>query len=81
MKHMLHALAVAGVDHVGVGADMDGGGGVTGMEDVASYPKITAALLAAGYSQADIAKIWGGNVLRVLRQAEAYKASLTPANG
>jgi membrane dipeptidase len=76
MKQMLHALAVAGVDHVGVGADMDGGGGVTGMEDIASYPKITAALLAAGYSQADIAKIWGGNVLRVLRQAEAYKASL-----
>jgi membrane dipeptidase len=81
MKHMLHALAVAGADHVGVGADMDGGGGVTGMEDIASYPKITAALLAAGYSQADIAKIWGGNVLRVLRQAEAYKASLAPAKG
>ena len=81
MKHMLHALAVAGADHVGVGADMDGGGGVTGMEDIASYPKITATLLAAGYSQADIAKIWGGNVLRVLRQAEAYKASLAPAKG
>jgi len=81
MKHMLHALAVVGVDHVGVGADMDGGGGVTGMEDVASYPKITAALLAAGYTRADLAKIWGGNVLRVLRQAEAYKASLAPPAG
>ena len=82
MKHLLHALKVAGVDHVGIGADMDGGGGVAGMEDVASYPKITAALLAAGYSRDDLAKIWGGNVLRVLRQAEAYKASLaTPAGG
>jgi len=83
MKHLLHALKVAGVDHVGIGADMDGGGGVVGMEDIASYPKITAALLAAGYTKDDLAKIWGGNVLRVLRQAEAYRASLaatpTPA--
>jgi membrane dipeptidase len=77
MKHMLHALKVAGVDHVGVGADMDGGGGVVGMEDIASYPKITAALLKAGYTREDVAKIWGGNVLRVLKAAEAYKASLT----
>jgi membrane dipeptidase len=76
MKHMLHALKVAGVDHVGVGADMDGGGGVVGMEDITGYPKITAALLKAGYTKDDIAKIWGGNVLRVMRQAEAYKASL-----
>jgi membrane dipeptidase len=78
MKHMLHALKVAGVDHVGIGADMDGGGGVVGMEDITGYPKITAALLAAGYTREDLAKIWGGNVLRVLRQAEAYKASLSP---
>jgi membrane dipeptidase len=76
MKHMLHALKVAGVDHVGVGADMDGGGGVVGMEDITGYPKITAALLKAGYTRDDLAKIWGGNVLRVLRQVEAYKASL-----
>ncbi len=76
LKHLLHALKVAGVDHVGIGADMDGGGGVVGMEDIASYPKITAALLAAGYTRDDLVKIWGGNVLRVMRQAEAYKASL-----
>lgn len=75
-KHVLHALKVAGVDHVGIGADMDGGGGVVGLEDVASYPRITAALLAAGYTRDDLVKIWGGNVLRVMRQAEAYKASL-----
>jgi membrane dipeptidase len=76
MKHMLHALKVAGVDHVGIGADMDGGGGVVGMEDITGYPKITAALLKAGYTKDDVAKIWGGNVLRVLKQAEDYKASL-----
>jgi membrane dipeptidase len=70
MKHVLHALQVAGPDHVGIGADWDGGGGVTGLEDVADIPRITERLLAAGYSEADLAKIWSGNVLRVLRAAE-----------
>lgn len=79
MQAMLHALKVAGVDHVGVGCDWDGGGGVEGMEDVADLPKITLALKKAGYSDADIGKIWGGNVLRVMRQVEAYRDSLRPA--
>ena len=70
MAHMLHALEVVGPDHVGIGADWDGGGGVVGMEDVIDLPKITAALLKAGYSKEDIAKIWSGNVLRVLAAAE-----------
>jgi membrane dipeptidase len=74
MAHMLHALKVVGPDHVGIGLDWDGGGGVVGMEDVAALPKITAALLKAGYSEGDIAKIWSGNVLRVLAAAEAAKA-------
>ena len=74
MKHMLHALEVVGPDHVGVGADWDGGGGVVGMEDVVDLPRITAALLKAGYSEADVQKIWSGNVLRVLAAAEAGKA-------
>ena len=73
MAHMLHALKVVGPDHVGVGADWDGGGGVVGMEDVVDLPKITAALLKAGYSEADIQKIWSGNVLRVLAANEAGK--------
>jgi membrane dipeptidase len=76
MQALLHALKVAGVDHVGIGCDWDGGGGVIGMEDIASLPKITAALKKAGYSDADIAKIWGGNVLRVMRAVEAYRDSL-----
>ncbi|WP_419144937.1 dipeptidase [Novosphingobium album (ex Hu et al. 2023)] len=71
MKHLLHALQVVGPDHVGIGMDWDGGGGVVGLEDVSGLPKITAALLKAGYSKDDVAKIWGGNVLRVLRQVEA----------
>ena len=71
MANLLHAIQVAGVDHVGIGLDWDGGGGVIGLEDIADLPKITRALLAAGYSEADVAKIWSGNVLRVLAAAEA----------
>ena len=71
MKHMLHAIEVAGIDHVGVSGDFDGGGGLDGLDDVTAYPKITAALLKAGYSKDDIAKVWGGNALRVVREAQA----------
>jgi membrane dipeptidase len=74
MKHMLHAIEVAGIDHVGVSGDFDGGGGIDGLESVADYPKITRRLMAAGYSKADVAKVWGGNALRVLREVEAAKA-------
>ncbi|QOT72197.1 MULTISPECIES: dipeptidase [Sphingobium] len=74
MAHMLHALKVVGPDHVGIGLDWDGGGGVVGLEDVVDLPRITAALLKAGYSEADVQKIWSGNVLRVLAAAEAVKA-------
>lgn len=74
LRHLLHILEVAGPEHVGIGADWDGGGGVTGMESVAELPRITAALMAAGYSETDIANIWGGNLLRVLRQAQTMAA-------
>lgn len=74
MKHMLHAIKVAGIDHVGVSGDFDGGGGIEGLESVADYPKISQRLMAAGYSKEDVAKVWGGNALRVLRAVEAAKA-------
>ncbi|NJC34897.1 membrane dipeptidase [Sphingomonas jejuensis] len=73
MRSLLHLIEVAGVDHVGIGCDWDGGGGVLGMEDVAALPKITERLLAAGYTPADVEKIWSGNVLRLLAQAEAAR--------
>ena len=72
LKHLFHAIDVAGVDHVGIGADLDGGGGVAGIEDVADYPKITLALLKRGLSEPDVEKIWGGNTLRVMRAAEDH---------
>ncbi|TFI58234.1 membrane dipeptidase [Sphingomonas parva] len=76
MKSLLHTIAVMGVDHVGLGADWDGGGGVLGMEDVSALPLITARLRKEGFKDADIAKIMGGNLLRVMRavQAQAEKA-------
>ncbi|HEX5378979.1 MAG TPA: dipeptidase [Phenylobacterium sp.] len=75
MAHMLHAIKVAGIDHVGVSGDFDGGGGIAGLESVADYPRITRRLMAAGYSKADVAKVWGGNALRVLREVEAAKGT------
>jgi membrane dipeptidase len=74
MNHLLHVLKLVGPDRVGIGLDMDGGGGVVGMEDIAGIPEITKRLVAAGYGEEDLAKIWGGNALRLLRQAEAYAA-------
>ena len=79
MRHLLHTLEVAGPRHVGIGADWDGGGGVRGLEDVSALPRITQALLDAGYSEQDIAGIWGGNVLRVLRQAQSLAAAANEA--
>ncbi|MGB0133074.1 dipeptidase [Dokdonella sp.] len=71
MKHMLHILQVAGPEHVGLGADWDGGGGVAGMEDIAALPKITERLLKEGYTPEQVKGVLGENLLRVMRAAEA----------
>ena len=73
MKHILHALDLVGPEHVGIGADWDGGGGVAGLEDITALPKITDRLLKAGYTEAQLADFWGGNVLRVLGKAHAAR--------
>jgi membrane dipeptidase len=74
MKSVLHAIRVMGVDHVGIGADWDGGGGLRDMMDITGIARITARLRQAGLSQQDIEKVWSGNVLRLLRQAERQAA-------
>lgn len=66
MKMVLRAIEVAGPDHICFGADWDGGGGLPGIEDISALPKVTERLKAAGYSDADIEKMWSGNILRVL---------------
>ncbi len=69
VKHIEHAVKVAGIYHVGIGCDFDGGGGVTGLNDVSEYPNLTAALLVLGWNEADLAKLWGGNTLQLFRAA------------
>jgi membrane dipeptidase len=70
VRHIEHAVAVAGIDHVGIGCDFDGGGGCNGLNDVGEYPNLTRALLARGWREPDLAKLWGENTLRILRAAE-----------
>jgi len=71
MTALLHVIEVAGVDHVCFGADWDGGGGIAGLQDITALPAVTARLLAAGYSRDDVNKMTSGNVLRILREAQA----------
>jgi membrane dipeptidase len=70
VEHIDHVAKVAGVDHVGLGSDFDGATMPIGMESAAGLPKITDALLKKGYSEADIEKILGGNILRVMEAVE-----------
>ncbi|MCU0249512.1 MAG: dipeptidase [Vicinamibacterales bacterium] len=72
--HLDHAVKVAGVDHVGIGTDFDGGGGILGFNDASEAPNVTEELVRRGYSEQDIAKIWGGNLLRVWRGVEKVAA-------
>ena len=72
--HFEHILKVVGPEHVGIGLDWDGGGGLSDLPDVSQLPKITAWLLRKGYTEQQIAGIWGGNLLRVMRQAQDYAA-------
>jgi membrane dipeptidase len=70
VRQIRHIADVAGIDHVGIASDFDGGGGITGWKDASETRNVTAALRRAGFSDADIAKIWGGNLLRVWREVE-----------
>jgi len=73
IEHIDHAVKIAGVDHVGLGSDFDGAVMPLGMEDASKLPRITDALLEKGYSEKDVTKILGGNLLRVMEQVEAAR--------
>jgi membrane dipeptidase len=70
VDHIDHAVQVAGIDHVGIGTDFDGGGGIPGFNDHSEALNVTVELVKRGYSGDQIAKIWGGNLLRVWRDVE-----------
>lgn len=81
IDHIDHIAKVAGMDHVGIGSDFDGVAGQLpeGLNSPADLPKITAALMARGYSAEDCRKILGGNLMRVFREVEATGRELTAA--
>ena len=68
VDHIEHVIKIAGIDYVGIGTDFDGGGGVEGCNDVSEMYNVTVELLRRGYKEKDLAKIWGGNLMRVFRE-------------
>ena len=70
MRHLEHAISIMGIDHVGLGTDFDGDGGIRGLRDSSELLQFTRQLLARRYSEEDIRKIWGGNFLRVMAQVQ-----------
>src|SRR5258708_2379153 len=74
--HIAHAVTLVGADHVGLGSDFDGASMPEGMEDASKLPKITESLMRDGYSDDDIRKILGGNMLRVMEQNEKVSREL-----
>jgi membrane dipeptidase len=76
VDHFDHVIKLAGVDHVGIGSDFDGVGDSlpVGLKDVSQYPNLVAEFLRRGYSESDIARILGGNLMRVWSEVEAYAA-------
>lgn len=75
VDHIDHAVEVAGIDHVGIASDFDGGGGISGWKNASETENVTAELIRRGYSTEEIGKIWGGNLLRVLEAVEAEAAN------
>ncbi len=71
VDHIDHAVKISGIDHVGIASDFDGGGGIDGWQDASETENVTAELIKRGYSQDEITKIWGGNLLRVMEAVEA----------
>jgi membrane dipeptidase len=68
VDHIDYVVRLIGIDHVGIGSDFEGGGGVTGWMDAGETANVTAELVRRGYSEEEIRKIWGGNLLRVWRE-------------
>jgi microsomal dipeptidase-like Zn-dependent dipeptidase len=73
LQHLDHAIQVMGIDYVGLGTDFDGDGGILGLANSSELTHFTRQLLNRRYSDEDIQKIWGGNFLRVMQQAQALR--------
>jgi microsomal dipeptidase-like Zn-dependent dipeptidase len=73
ISHLEHAINIMGIDHVGLGTDFDGDGGIKGIADSSEMINFTLQLLKRKYSEEDIQKIWGGNWLRVMSMVQSAK--------
>lgn len=73
VDHIDHVKNLVGIDYVGIGSDFDGGGGLADCADVSQMPNITAEMLKRGYTEEEIAKVWGGNFLRVFAEVVENK--------
>ena len=76
MDHIDYMVEKIGIDHVGISSDFDGGGGIVGWNDASETINVTAALRERGYSDSEIEKLWGGNLLRVLDEVQEIAAKL-----
>jgi len=74
--HIDHIVKVAGIDHVGIGCDFDGGGGIQGIFDASEVMNITIELVRRGYTEEQIEKIWGGNLIRVFKEVQSTAAEI-----
>jgi membrane dipeptidase len=76
VDHLDYAVNLIGIDHVGISSDFGGGGGITGWDSATETLNVTTELVSRGYTQEDIAKLWGENLLRILAEAEEVARSL-----
>ncbi len=78
VDHIDHAVKLIGIEHVGISSDFDGGGGIDGWNDASETFNVTLELVRRGYSEEDITKLWGENLLRVWREVEKVAESMKP---
>ncbi|MEM7503215.1 MAG: dipeptidase [Pseudomonadota bacterium] len=76
VDHIDHIVKVAGIDHVGIGCDFDGGGGIDGVFDASEVMNITIELVRRGYTEEEVEKIWGGNLIRVFKEVQSVAKEL-----
>jgi microsomal dipeptidase-like Zn-dependent dipeptidase len=76
VDHIDHVRKTVGIDHIGIGTDFDGGGGIDGFQDASEAPNVTLELLRRGYTEEQIGKIWSGNLLRAWRAVEKQAREL-----
>jgi membrane dipeptidase len=78
VDHIDYVVKLIGIEHVGISSDFDGGGGIEGWDSAAQTSNVTLELVRRGYSEEEIAKLWGGNLLRVWRDVERVATEDAP---